>query len=285
MAVLVRSGRGSIPGAAPVARPRPASRSRWPATRRRWSASPPCCRCSARSAWSSTPTSTTPPHDDYVGADRAEALLTSPLGGLDATDVRVPDPRARGPRDRVGARPRPGPARRARPRASSTGLDGEPARRALAPGRAWSPGPGRSSPTAPPSRRCCGRCGTAPTGAARLRARHPGRRPGRPARPPRPRRDLRAVRAGRPGRGAEGPHQRARVPRRPCAPRRSRPTPSPTAASAARRSGCSPPTAPRAWSGGWSWSPTSRRAPGPTCAAATPCSRPTGSAATGCCRR
>ena len=30
-----------------------------------------------------------PAHDDFVGADRAEALLTSPLGGLDATDVRA----------------------------------------------------------------------------------------------------------------------------------------------------------------------------------------------------
>lgn len=30
-----------------------------------------------------------PAHDDYVGPDRVEALLTSPLGGLDATDVRA----------------------------------------------------------------------------------------------------------------------------------------------------------------------------------------------------
>ena len=30
-----------------------------------------------------------PHHDDFVGADRAEALLTSALGGLDATDSGV----------------------------------------------------------------------------------------------------------------------------------------------------------------------------------------------------
>ena len=30
-----------------------------------------------------------PEHPDYVGVDRAQALLTSPLGGLDATDVRA----------------------------------------------------------------------------------------------------------------------------------------------------------------------------------------------------
>ena len=69
-----------------------------------------------------------PHHDDYVGADRVEALLTSALGGLDATDVRSLT-RAMRARDRAT------PARELVRRAvldpaSLEGLDGEPARRA-----------------------------------------------------------------------------------------------------------------------------------------------------------
>ncbi len=69
-----------------------------------------------------------PRHDDYVGADRAEALLTSPLGGLDATDVRSLT-RAMRARDRAT------PARELVRRAvlepeALQGLPGEPARRA-----------------------------------------------------------------------------------------------------------------------------------------------------------
>ena len=182
----------------------PASRSRWP---RRDPAGPRARGAAAARrarASSSTPAIDDPHHDDYVGADRAEALLTSPLGGLDATDVRVPHPGAAAPA--TG----PTPARdlvrraRARRRRRSTGLDGEPARRArrlAAPARR---GPRRRSPTAAPSRRCSGRSGTAPTGAPA--AARPPRRggPGRPPRPPRPRRGLRAVRERRPRRGAAG---------------------------------------------------------------------------------
>ena len=70
-----------------------------------------------------------PAHDDFVGADRAEALLTSPLGGLDATDVRALTRALR-------ARDRAAPARDLVRRAALdpavlAGLDGEPARRAL----------------------------------------------------------------------------------------------------------------------------------------------------------
>jgi superfamily I DNA/RNA helicase/RecB family exonuclease len=70
-----------------------------------------------------------PRHDDFVGADRAEALLTSPLGGMDATDVRSLTRALR-------ARDRTAPARHLVRRAVLepgvlTGLDGEPARRAL----------------------------------------------------------------------------------------------------------------------------------------------------------
>ena len=69
-----------------------------------------------------------PRHDDYVGADRAEALLTSPLGGLDATDVRSLT-RAMRARDRAT------PARELVRRAVLEpgvldGIPGEPARRA-----------------------------------------------------------------------------------------------------------------------------------------------------------
>ena len=70
-----------------------------------------------------------PTHDDYVGADRAEALLTSPLGGLDATDVRA---LTRALRSRAPEAPARELVRRAvlDPDAVA-GLDGEPARRAL----------------------------------------------------------------------------------------------------------------------------------------------------------
>ncbi|HEX5862288.1 MAG TPA: ATP-dependent helicase, partial [Nocardioides sp.] len=74
-----------------------------------------------------------PTDDDYVGADRAEALLTSPLGGLDATDVRALT-RALRARDREAS------ARDLVRRALLEpelldGLAGEPARRAQRLGR------------------------------------------------------------------------------------------------------------------------------------------------------
>ena len=69
-----------------------------------------------------------PAADDFVGADRVEALLTSPLGGLDATDVRALTRALR-------ARDRETPARELVRRAlldptALEGIDGEPARRA-----------------------------------------------------------------------------------------------------------------------------------------------------------
>ena len=75
---------------------------------------------------------TDPTHDDYVGADRAEALLTSPLGGLDATDVRS---LTRAMRARALAGGETVPARELVRRAvvdpgAVAGLDGGPARRA-----------------------------------------------------------------------------------------------------------------------------------------------------------
>lgn len=69
-----------------------------------------------------------PTDDDYVGADRAEALLTSPLGGLDATDVRALT-RALRARDPEAA-PRTLVRRAVLDPAALEGVEGEPARRA-----------------------------------------------------------------------------------------------------------------------------------------------------------
>ncbi len=70
-----------------------------------------------------------PTHDDFVGVDRVEGLLTSPLGGLDATDVRALT-RALRPRD-ADARPRDLLRRAVLDPALLEGLPGEGARRAL----------------------------------------------------------------------------------------------------------------------------------------------------------
>ncbi|WP_344151165.1 ATP-dependent DNA helicase [Nocardioides koreensis] len=67
--------------------------------------------------------------EDFVGPDRVEALLTSPLGGLDATDVRALI-RALRARDRDRSARELLRAALLEP-GTLTGLDGEPARRAL----------------------------------------------------------------------------------------------------------------------------------------------------------
>lgn len=69
-----------------------------------------------------------PTHDDHVGPDRAEALLTSPLGGLDATDVRALT-RALRARDPEAA-PRSLVRRAVLDVAALVDVEGEPARRA-----------------------------------------------------------------------------------------------------------------------------------------------------------
>jgi superfamily I DNA/RNA helicase/RecB family exonuclease len=128
MAVLVRSGRGSIPGlrrsltAAGV--PVEVARDETPLVRE-----PAVLPLLGALAVVVDGEITDPTHDDFVGADRAEALLTSQLGGLDATDVRSLTRAMR-------ARDRSAPARDLVRRAvldpdALTGLDGEPARRAL----------------------------------------------------------------------------------------------------------------------------------------------------------
>ena len=298
MAVLVRSGRARSRalrrslGAAGV--PVEVASDETPAGR----ASRRCCRCSTRCAvvvdLDNRRPRPTRPRRRPTGPRRCS---TSPLGGLDADDVRAPGPGRCGARDgrRRTARERlPTPSARAGPPGRCSldrVLDGEPAReprRARAVGRRWSAPAPRASSADGRHRRggalgALGRHRLAGAGcaagvelggqAARLR-------------PPRPRRDLCALRAAaarpRSRRGHVGVRRASSTP---CAPSRSRPTPWPSGACAATPSGCSPPTAPRAWSGA-SWSsPTSRRAAGPTCAAAPRCSRPTGSAPTGWCRR
>ncbi len=127
MAVLVRSGRGSIPGlrrsltAAGV--PVEVASDETPLVRE------PAVLPLLGALSVVVDADIADPHDEeYVGADRAEALLTSPLGGLDATDIRSLTRAMRG-----GDRSTP-----ARDLVRSavvdpdalTGMDGEPARRA-----------------------------------------------------------------------------------------------------------------------------------------------------------
>ncbi|MCW2797324.1 ATP-dependent DNA helicase [Nocardioides sp.] len=70
-----------------------------------------------------------PTREDFVGADRAEALLTSPLGGLDATDVRALTRALRARNPEAAAKDL---VRRAvLDPTILAGLDGAPARRAL----------------------------------------------------------------------------------------------------------------------------------------------------------
>ena len=127
MAVLVRSGRGSIPGlrrsltAAGV--PVEVASDETPLVRE-----PAVLPLLGALAVVIDAEITDPSDDDYVGADRAEALLTSQLGGLDATDVRS---LTRALRSRDADTTARDLVRRAvvDPEALA-GLDGEPARRA-----------------------------------------------------------------------------------------------------------------------------------------------------------
>ena len=145
------------------------------ATTPRWCASPRSCRCSTALGVVVDADVDDPTHDDYVGADRAEALLISPLGGLDADRRPRAAPGAmRAPATgRARRAARPGPRGRARPRVArgARRRAGAAARRRLAALLAARARGARRR--RPPPRRCCGCCGTAPTGAARLRARAP----------------------------------------------------------------------------------------------------------------
>ena len=100
----------------------------------------------------------------------------------------------------------------------------------------------------------------------------PARRAVRGRRGPRPGRDGGAVRRRRPLRRPAAEVRPAGARRPPRAARRSPATRSRPRRRPATRSGCSPRTPPRAWSGRSSRWPASRRAAGRTCAGAAPCS-------------
>lgn len=127
MAVLVRSGRGSIPGLrrslAAAGVPVEVASDETPLVRE-----PAALPLLSALAVVVDAGVDDPADDDYVGADRAEALLTSPLGGLDATDVRALT-RALRSRDPEAA-PRELVRRAVLDPDALDGLDGEPARRA-----------------------------------------------------------------------------------------------------------------------------------------------------------
>ncbi|HET9421603.1 MAG TPA: ATP-dependent DNA helicase [Nocardioides sp.] len=127
MAVLVRSGRGSIPGlrrsltAAGV--PVEVASDETPLVRE-----PAVLPLLGALAVVVDAEVTDPTDDDYVGADRAEALLTSQLGGLDATDIRS---LTRAMRAADGSTPARDLVRSAVVDPDVLGdIDGEPARRA-----------------------------------------------------------------------------------------------------------------------------------------------------------
>ena len=222
-----------------------------------------------------------PADESYVDADRAEALLTSPLGGLDATDVRSLTRALR-------ARDRSAPARdlvrsSVLEPAVLEGLEGEPGPSRPPARRAARPGPGRAGRGRHRRGGAVGVLGRRRLGPSTPRC-DPDRWAVCAAGSPRPRRHLCTLRGSRAGRGAEGPHERARVPGHPARP--GDPGRHPCRPGRPRGSGAAaPPTGPRAWSGDSSSWPMSRRAPGPTSVAATRCCRLIASARTGCSRR
>ena len=171
---------------------------------------------------------------------------------------------------RAGAR-RPGLPRRAR------GARGRPGARLRRPAAGAG---GRPRPTATPPRRCCGCCGPARRGPSGCAA------GSRPAAPPPGGRTATSTRSCALFEAAARAEERKRPPRRratswpPWSPSRSRRHPGRARRPRGARCACSPRTAPRAWSGASSSSPTSSRRAGPTCGGARRCSRPTGSAPT-----
>ena len=267
---MVRDGRaGPVgphhhPAAAAGARPRPACPSRSPATTCRWSATRRAAAARRAARGASTSTTTTPTHADvHRPRPRRGAAARSPLAGLDASDVRRARPAAA---HREKARPRAGtpaaPLARAAPRPPWSRTASSRDSRAR---RSTAPRPGRAAAAGRP--RCSAERSTAEEVLWTLWSRH---RPGRSRlrRPVEPRwrrgragahRDLdslvRALRAAAAGRGAARPHRRRRRSWPPSRRSRSRPTRWPSGASAARPSGCSPPTGPRASSGASSSSP------------------------------
>ncbi len=167
-----------------------------------------------------------PADEDYVGADRVEGLLTSALGGLDATDVRALTRalRARTPE----ARPRDLVRAAVLDPALLDGVVGRAGAAGAAAGDAAARGRRR------PRRRRHRRGGALDDlGGLRLGPAAARRDPRSAARPPASP-TATSTRSARSSRPRPGPRSSAATPASqrsspPCAPRRSRPTPSPTA--------------------------------------------------------
>ena len=133
-------------------------------------------------------------HVEYVDPGRAEALLTGPLGGLDAGDVRRLARALRIREKELTHGPGPPPARRASWSARAVvepgfldGLSGPAADRAPALPRSCSRRPARARRRCDRPRRCSGRCGRAPRGRSGCAASVGRGGASRPPGPPRPR--------------------------------------------------------------------------------------------------
>ena len=275
---------------------RPASRSRSRATRCRWSATRPSCRCSTRCAPPSSSTTTTP-------TTRATSTPPGPrrcsparsAGSTPATSAAWPG--ACAPENGPPRRPRTAPRAlaRAAPRRRRARVPGRPGRRSTGRRDPRSTERRRVADLARAAARAASSAASASGGSAEQvlwrmwtstdwpeRLRRGVDQGGATAR--RAHRDLDAICAlfdvaARVGEqrnrlgvrefvdGARRPGDPRRHPGRAWGPRR-------------RRCGCSPPTGPRAWSGGWSSSRTCSRRAGPTCAGARRSCAPTASAAT-----
>ena len=261
----------------------PASRSRWPPTTRRSSASPPCCRCSRPAARCSTSTTTDPDRPGYVDPARAEGLLDRRRWPASTRPTSAAWPGRCAWREKARAQ--------AEDRLPSALAGAAPRRRCVDPAgprRRWTPGRAGGGHGRGARRSAAPHAGLSSTGAtaeevlwtlwsgtrgragsARRRV-EPGGAAARSAH-----RDLDAVWPS--SRRRPAPRSTAATPASsrswpPWPPSRSRRTPSPSGAFAATPYACSPRTGPRGSSGGWSSSPTSRRTAGPTCGAAPRCS-------------
>ena len=185
-----------------------------------------------------------PDHPDFLDPDRAHGLLVSPLAGLDATDVRALSRTLRA-REKdhaaaTGRSPRPSPELLRDVLVEPTllaGADGAVAARVVGLARLLRGARARLDEGAT-AEEVLWELWAGTTWPARLRGVRRVRRPRRPARPPRPRRGLRPVRDGGPHRGPARPHVGRQLPRharRAADPRRHARRPR---ASAATRSGC-----------------------------------------------
>ena len=286
MAVLVRSGRTSIPVLRRGARRRPACPSRWPATRSRWCREPAVRPCSTHSARWSTSTTTTPTRR-LLDPVAAEGSLISPLAGLDAADVRALSRALR-----AATRRRPGRGRPPRPSPRAAARGG--ARRAASSRRARSATTRRRAgrPCAPAAprhavlepaarpRRRSGRSGRAPAGPAAARAASSAAVRAARLRQPRPRRRSAPCSRSPPGPRSSAATPASRLPRE----IEAQQIPADTLADrGVRGDAVRLLTAHRSKGLEWRLVVVARvqEGPGPTCADAARCCRPTGWAPTG----